>query len=240
MSRRFGCELEFSSSRQQVQSILEKTLKNKLQPPTNLQNYKRWQVKRDNSTSGEVISPICTKDKIDQIMSICNVLDENDIEITENDGFHVHVSIKKKEIIKVLALWLICEKDIFKAFPKHRRDNMYCKKLLRLKKEDSAPVLFLKKSMKRAYDHYAVISTFRDDINTVEFRIAEGTLNANFVRAWINFCVSFVDFASKIDPLFFLEDPYHLTMGKVISMIKLNKRDAKILMCRRRKFGKQK
>jgi len=237
MPRRFGCELEFSSVKTEVIEILENKLKSRLrrlEPVT----YKKWQVKNDNSTSGEVVTPICTKNSIGQIMMICNLLKAKGIEITDNDGFHVHVSIKQKEIDNILALWVACEADIFKAFPKCRRSNTYCKKLTR--KSNLPPILSLSSCVERSGDHHSVVSTYRDDINTIEFRIAEGTLDAQFVRAWINFCLSFVEFASKMNPLCLLEKPYYLTLSKVASMIKLNRRDTTILMNRRRKYGKLK
>jgi len=234
MTRRFGCELEFSSSKFEVARLLSKALKSKLRRiGINVTNYKKWQIKDDRSTVGEVISPIFTLKDLPKILDVCRLLKENNIEVTKDDGFHVHVQIRKTEIPNVIGLWLKCEEDLEFIFPKHRRNNYYCKRLLRSKK--LPPVMSLQEGLEEAEDHHAVLSTFRDDIGTIEFRIAEGTFDPDFVNAWITFCVKFVEYASKQDSISLLfSKPHKLSIGKLLSMIGLSEKNKQIIMKRKR------
>lgn len=231
MIRHFGCELEFSSNKIEVMELLAKALKNKLRR-LDVRDYHKWQVKDDASTIGEIVTPISTMKTLPKILEVCKLLRNKGIKVTRDDGFHVHVEIKKSEIPKVVGLWLRCERDMEFVFPKYRRNNYYCKRLSKQKKYP--PVMDLVDSLEKTEEHHAVLSTYRDDIGTIEFRLAEGTLDPNFVRAWITFCVKFVEYASKQDTFkIIFSKPYVLTLKKIMKMIGLPAKDRKILLRRK-------
>lgn len=232
MVRHFGCELEFSSDKFTVIEMLSEFLKADLQR-LGPRDYKKWQIKDDHSTVGEVISPAYTMKKLDKIIEVCSFLKKNKIKTTQKDGFHVHIQIKKKEIPNIVALWLRCEKDMENYFPKCRRNNQYCKRLRGRNKVP--PIMFLRKSLKKVEDHHYAVSAYRDDIGTIEFRMAEGTFDGEFVSSWIRFCFAFVEYAAKTDSAdIFFSEPYEIKIPELFRMIKLKKKDRTLILRRRK------
>jgi hypothetical protein len=155
-------------------------------------NNTKWHVKTDSTTGAEITTPVS---KMQDLGNICRVarLASDKLKITRRDGFHVHVFCGDTDPRKVLLYWSKVENLVLSIFPKHRRKNQYCPPIVGKTLADT---------VLNAENHWAIVSTDRfKKIKTIEFRIAEGTLDPNFIKHWVRFCVYFVDWAVRCDPL---------------------------------------
>jgi len=216
-NRRFGCEFEFSTEWRKMLKIVEpiivdiygeKHLLAKHDFFDSNNNYKQWHLKIDNSTESELCTQVSVLKDLKKICMVMEKLEEDeDVLVTENDGFHVHVDIRDVEKEKLLSLWLKYEEVIFSLFPKYRRDNFYCEKGIKRRTKKGTKNIanyFLDADSNSEDHHFALSFYFSKDTEknlrrkTVEFRVANGTKDKAFVRNWVLFCLHFVEGAKKI------------------------------------------
>jgi len=102
---------------------------------------------------------------------------------------------------QLITAWLQIEKIIIKCFPKHRRNNTYCYRLIHKKKYRKISDLLIE-AEKEAQDHHAIFSLcYYNTRKTVEFRIMEGNINIQDIQPWVKFCMLFLNYAQTIDPI---------------------------------------
>lgn len=216
--RNFGCEFEFSTDYNDMLQIANPIIKeiygnNRLKAEKGWykshNNFKRWHLKLDSSTLSELCTPVSTFSDIDNITQVLSKIGENEkVQITKNDSFHVHMDVGDLDMEPILVLWMKYEKVIFSLFPKHRRNNkIYCGRSIPNDRSKKDAALYLKDAIDNTMDHHSAISFYffkrhikskRIVRNTVEFRLGEGTTDPVFIRNWVLFLNVFLNHCQNI------------------------------------------
>jgi hypothetical protein len=203
----FGCEFEFSTPHSEMISIVKRSIKEfsnkRIITQINNSSYfksnnnKSWHLKTDSSTESEICTPLST---IHDIKTICDIISSLDIPIvTENDAFHIHCDIGDIPTYNIITGWISIESTIFKCFPKHRKNNSYCERLLP-PQQTGILALKYKNAKNKAEDKDSVITTYMvPERKTIEIRIGEGTKDPIYIKNWIMFSQYFLNYARNID-----------------------------------------
>ena len=139
LNRPFGCEIEVSTDFDETKPILkqaiQKVYKSHLLYARNASfdsciKTDKWHLKDDSTTMSEICTPISTFKDINKICKVVKSLSRKNVEITNNDSFHVHVSASDINPKNILACWLKYESVIKSLFPKRRRKGDYCTELV--------------------------------------------------------------------------------------------------------------
>ena len=210
----FGCEFEFSSPRwEEARDIVVAACKKEYGDKSlfaqktwfkSKKNFK-WHLKTDATTEGELCTPISRVHELPKIGRVIDILKASGLKTTINDSLHVHVSDEDVDTRNIVAAWLIIERTIVKCFPRHRRQKYggcrsYCAQLIEKRNKKSNIAHLFDRAMEISSEHHSVLSLFHHEKrSTVEFRIAEGTFDKDFVRNWVMFCFSFIEYARSID-----------------------------------------
>jgi len=209
--RKFGFELEFSSKFEIVLKYVKTIIpqvygKDKL----HIENqgthvvddkFKKWEFKYDGSTECELTTLISTLNDFTKLEHVLEKLNQKSIDITKHDSVHVHMQANDVPKHNIIAAWIQIEKGIMKCFPKHRRHNSYCQKLIHGKKYKKISDFFIK-AEDESKEHHAILSlNYYQERKTVEFRIMEGNININLIRPWVKFCMLFLNYAKHVDPI---------------------------------------
>lgn len=217
-NRLFGCEFEFSSDWDDAEPVVKEAIQSvygshKLTIRKDWMrsyNNRSWHLKEDASTTGEIATPVSKGKDLDRICRVVELIDKGGIKTSLSDGFHVHVQASDVDPRYVVAAWARIEKPMLSIFPKHRRRNDYCEAISR----PNRPGFSRRKRpefcsmMEIAREHHSSISlSRRKRRGTVEFRLAEGTFDPDFVWHWVTFCLRFIEKARS-------NDPYELLMDK--------------------------
>ena len=208
-NRRFGIELEFGNEWKEIKEITSKIIKevygvrmyyarNESFKSTSRTN--KWHIKTDFSASTEITTPISIRENLTKIYKVIAFLRDNGAFVTKDCGFHVHVDISDVDRYLLMAGWLASEKAIFSCFPKTRKNNDYCEKILNSRSAKSYIARILKEKTEMAISNNAISFEYYDERKTMEFRIAEGTTDPEFVRCWVNFILYWVDFIKTQNP----------------------------------------
>lgn len=240
ISRPFGCEFEFSSDFDDVKKELLKIIGRKnlnaKDDDRDSTDNKKWELKTEGSTQAELATPVSNLRNIKKISRVIYELGRAGIVVSKNDGFHVHVHASDVDKRNLVATWLRMEPTIFKFVPKHRINNRYCFKLRPGRKEVHQYYL---SAVDNSDDHWAALSfTAMNRIETVEIRIAEGTLDPVFVDAWIRFCVNFVNYSKTVDGYEMILKEKDMTASSLIDKLELPDSAAEYLLRRAHKFGR--
>ncbi len=207
--RKFGLEFEFSTKIDIVTKKLKRFLKPNEVDITDRYhksiNNKKWHIKADVSTESEVATPVSTLRNLDNICDFIKFTKCNKFKITRKDGLHIHIQVKGISLRKLVASWLCLENTFFTLVPKYRRTKEHCQSLWDMCKtmyinpktcrvEDA-----LETALEHAANHHIAFSTERYDgkTHTVEIRIAEGSNDVNFIKAWILFCLAYIEWCKK-------------------------------------------
>ena len=208
--RLFGCEFEFSSDWDKAEPIVKDAVlsvygHHKLtirKDWMRSHNNRSWHLKEDASTAGEIATPVSKGRDLDRICRVVEMIGKGGVKTSTSDGFHVHVQANDVDPRLAVAAWSRIEKPILGMFPRHRRKNDYCEPIACPKRPGFNDLMDL------AREHHSSMSlSRRKRRGTIEFRLAEGTFDPDFVWNWVTFCLRFVDKASD-------EDPYELLMDK--------------------------
>jgi len=235
--RSFGCEFEFSTPWEDALPVVQKVI-----PKRNLKverdyvqtekNKTWWHLKVDGSTDIELTTPIST---VSDLPNICRVIKKlsKSLKVTVNDGFHVHVSVKGVDVRLLMIYWARCENAIFSLVNKQRNVNDSCRKISNAFKDG------MDNLMKVADDHHSALSCcYYHDRKTVEFRVAEGTRDWEFIDAWVHFCLAFVEYCKKADPIEVLTDKtFKISVSKMFDDIKLPKKYVNELIGRSKRIN---
>ncbi len=102
-------------------------------------DYSVWQIKTDSSINGnngfEVVSPILTKDRIEEVKTVLRIINENGGEVNSSCGMHIHWGVSDwgiKQFRNFTKRYVKFEKAIDSIVPRSRRvnNNRYCKSII--------------------------------------------------------------------------------------------------------------
>lgn len=219
LNRNFGVEIEFSDKFEKVYKILDKIIpkkERKFKEKHFFSDGNTWDLKTDATTEIELATPILTfkSPKYKLFKKIINTLKENKIKSTKiRDSIHVHIQCDDIHDKQILIGWLYIENGIKKLFPKLRMRNKrrkgnnedYCTRYIKQVSYDKQICDYFKDANNIMDDHHNILS-FQNYIynGTIEFRSHEGCLEFKEIELWIKFCMYFLNFCKKIDPLEFL------------------------------------
>lgn len=236
-SRPFGCEFEFSTKWDDAVPLIsavipKKRLRIEKAVVRTRNNRAWWHLKTDGTTEIELVTPISKLEDVTDIRKTIMRLSSS-LKVSGEDGFHVHVSAKDVDIRLLGIYWTRCERSIFSLVNKKRLDNNMCDRVAESYKEG------IHSLMTALEDHHSSLSCFYyKDRKTVEIRVAEGTRDWNFVEAWINFCVAFVEYVAKADPISVLTDkPFKISVEQMFDDIRLPVRHRMILLSRNKRIN---
>jgi len=230
--RKFGFELEFSTPINDVEKIAKNIInkicgKAKLVTDSNFliknTNYNKWELKSDGSTECELTTPISKIKDFNKIKKITEKLKENKVKQTTKDSVHVHMQADDVPKHNIIAAWIQIENEIIKCFPKHRRHNTYCQKLIPYNKKRKIADFFIQAEEESMQHHSIVSLNYYDDRKTVEFRIMEGNIEINNIMPWVKFCMLFLNYAKSIDPIEIICRPKNkLKINDIITELNIN------------------
>jgi hypothetical protein len=247
--RKFGCEFEFSTP---LDSVIKKLKdffpKNKADSTNRWHksiNNKKWHIKFDGSTESEITTPVST---LNDLNDICNFLDytkTKKFRVTKKDGLHIHIQATGVSVRRLVAAWLLVEVLFFDLVPRYRRTREHCSPVwLEIKHEYSNNSKKIEEVIDDALlvcnNHHVAFSTERFDgkTHTVEIRIAEGSNDSKFVKAWILLCLAFVEW-SKRKKYKELVEFSRLSFNKMVEELQLQPDTISILRKRYKKFRKK-
>ena len=234
--RRFGFELEFSTQFDDVEAIIKQIIpkiygKNKLIINSSYEicneKFKKWELKRDGSTECELTTPISTSKDFTQLKNTLDEIKNKKIKVTRKDSVHVHMQADDVPKHNIIAAWIQIEPIILQFFPKHRRNNSFCEKIIKNRKYQKISDFFIKAEAK-SFNHHSIVSlNYYLQRETVEFRIMEGNTSFEDVKAWIKFLMIFLEYAKNIDPVEIICKKINKKMNikKMIDLLNINDRE---------------
>lgn len=211
--RTFGVELEFTqgSDREFLQRCIQTA--GERARVTGYQhdaNTDYWTCKTDSSCGFEVASRIlgdhssirtCLRD-LDTMTKVVKSLQDNGAQVDNRCGVHVHVSVRdlnEEQRRNVLAYWVRLEKTIIDMFPEHRKENNYCPTVSRYFEPNKT--FTYQDLLQRGFrDRNALNTSWLSERETLEFRIAEGTVDPTDVKNWTRFLIYFIQRAAELPP----------------------------------------
>jgi len=205
--RKFGCEFEFSSSINELgEKVIEATRKIYGRKKVHISykhhrslNNKNWHVKADSTTLSELASPVSKYKDLSKICNLIEILKKNNIEITNQDSFHIHMQVSDCSTDRIITAWLQIAPIIRQCYPKYRRNSEYCKNLSSNTKTGTIARIF-PWAIEQAEDHHSELSSEKFDINkTVEFRLGEATFDKKTITTFIKFFMLFLDYAKNME-----------------------------------------
>lgn len=158
-----------------------------------------WSCKPDSSCGIELCSPVMDLNSKHKLSEVLNCIkDDSEIPVDHRCSIHVHLELSSTEAThaaaSILAWWIKCEHVFLDFADPSRKNNYYCKPIgltdiIDSKDEVSATQLLKKLSKK----HFSANSFhfFNKKRSTLEFRLGEGTKDANFVNMWIDVLLNF-------------------------------------------------
>jgi hypothetical protein len=245
LNRPFGCEIEISTDFDEVRPILRDAVKKVYKKPLlyaknssfdSCIKTNKWHLKDDTTTMSEICTPISTFKDMNNICKVAKSLIQNDVKITNSDSFHVHVSASDVDPKNILACWLQYESVIKECFPKRRRKGDYCTELIDYRGKSKKNIAqFLIQAIEDSECHFSIMSfTHYAKRKTVEFRISEGTLNPEHIRNWVKFCLYFVNYSKRVDPLMLVCDSVNnKTLNEMI--LEMGIKDQKLIQWLRKR-----
>jgi hypothetical protein len=179
-----------------------------------------WKVVSDVSVAGslpfELVSPILRGDAgLEQIATVCRVLNELGCTVNSSCGLHVHVdgrdfSQNLNKIKNLARMWMKYETCFDQLVPASRRDNHYCNSNLR--RHGSVADAFQAIGAVTTLHSLLMVTNRAADDNgryhklnlcallrhgTVEFRQHGGTTEAEKIINWVRLVVDFADEAAN-------------------------------------------
>lgn len=211
---KFGVELEFlcpkKFSWEEFAGVVKFFgLKNKLDVEVDCYNSNQnfWNVMCDGSVNAsnqegmEISSPILKGKKgLAEVKKMCNMLTELGCTVNNTCGLHVHVDAQKfkpQQKIAVVARYAHMQDQIDMFVASHRRgnNNYNCQKIYLHDMEEA----FIQDGHVDTYifSPHNLKLDISSNHPTLEFRGHQGTLDADKVLNWIEFCVNFTNESVK-------------------------------------------
>lgn len=209
-NRTFGIEIEgYNCDRDELaRRLTERGI------TTNHENYnhttrRAWKVIYDGSLSGnqsfEVVSPVLKgQNGLDQLQTVCEVLQEMNAKVNKTCGLHIHIGVSDYEIEdwkRLFKNYIKMEKTVDAFMPNSRRksNNQYTKSLVKpnYKRiiDEASNLDGLERSLLRC-DRYHKINTrcfWRQ--KTVEFRQHSGTIDFAKISNWTKFVMRLTEYS---------------------------------------------
>lgn len=155
-----------------------------------------WRVKRDVSCGYELVTPILgLVGDFERVKTAVDILKSHGAKINSNCGLHVHVGVQGlsfKTVRRIIGFFLRHE-TTFLALAPGRAGNKYC-----------APVEDKAQAKREGSDYWDddlnsrrtwINGQAHRRYNTLEFRLMEGTLDADLMRGWAFLLVAAVSAA---------------------------------------------
>lgn len=210
-NRRFGIELEFECPWEHLKKHAQKTIRkhyglrksySRNDSFESIIHTDKWHIKTDGLSSiAEMTTPISTQSDLSNIYKVIRDLQEQELNPTENCGFHVHMSIPDINPYHFMSAWMIYEKSIFSCFPLDRRKSSYCQKINEQPQVSRSFISRLLEDKVANSGHTDAISFSNyEDRKTVEIRMAEGTDDPEFIVNWVEFLLYWIDHIKKQNP----------------------------------------
>ena len=208
--RTFGIEIEgYNCDRDELARKLTEAGINANNEGYNHETRSTWKVISDASLSGnksfEVVSPILQgEDGINQLQTVCRVLEEMKAKVNKTCGLHVHIGVNDFEIEdwkRLFKNYIKMEKTVDSFMPNSRRksNNRFTKSLVKQghnqKIESARNLEELERTLLRG-DRYHKINTrcfWRQ--KTVEFRQHSGTVDFAKISNWVKFVMRLTDYS---------------------------------------------
>jgi hypothetical protein len=127
----------------------------------------------------------------------------NDAFVNQTCGLHVHFDMTNETAESrenIVKWWCVLEPIIFSTVPYHRYTSTYCK--------PNAG-----STTQHIQRYHALNLTALNKFDTYEVRVHQGTLDADIIKSWIAFLLSFMDTFSQINPT-----DYRLRAVRAMSM----------------------
>lgn len=162
---------------------------------------KVWSCKPDNSCGMELCSPVMGMEEIDSMVAVMDALAGDDSLKTDSRcAFHAHLELSTtacdSSLGSILAWWIKCEHVFMDFAHPSRKNNRYCRPIGITDIVDSEDVVSSEILFKKLSSKYLSLNTFHIFNRrraSIEFRIAEGTKDSEFARAWIEILVCFAE-----------------------------------------------
>jgi hypothetical protein len=201
MGRRFGIEIEHANSRghHELATALATaglTVDHNATGNYHSHGYAGWQVKYDTTIRThadyhhkvELVSPPLTSGRDEEQVKTALAVVAPTGRVNRSCGFHVHVEardLNDVQLRRLEASFARWQEVLMSYVSASRRRNRYC-----------API-----SSRR--DRYSALNLVPFATKgTVEFRLHQGTLNANKILAFVKLCIYMVELAITDKPLF--------------------------------------
>jgi hypothetical protein len=155
---------------------------------TDAYDYTTWTVKKDGSVKSdhdnlpvEIISPIFSgRDVFVRIPDVFHgVFQHFRYEINNTQGFHVHISHPKLEMVRFFQVWNYFEEVLFSFVHSSRSQNSFCQR-----RHGTSMAYHVKHQAARMVSRHHV-----------EIRIHQGTMELDEILHWIHLCLALTRFA---------------------------------------------
>jgi hypothetical protein len=212
--RKFGVEIEFVGiSRERAIEVIASVPGvrcNERSVYTHANSSTHWKVVTDGSVRpsanhgyeacGEAVSPILSgADGLEQVRKVIKALAQAGATANRSCGLHVHVDaadLTGPQFHNVLVRYSSYESEIDAFMPNSRRssNNAFCRSMRNWVENYGRQNFPTPSAVGRVYSerYLKVNATAYERHNTVEFRQHSGTVNADKICNWIQFCVNFV------------------------------------------------
>ena len=173
-------------------------------------NNKKWVCKPDASCGLEICSPVFEFPNFEQCLSVLNTLNENkQIKIDDRCSFHVHIDVSdliekniynSRSLASVLAWWVKIEHIFIDFADQNRKVNQYCRCIGMTNIFRSSDFVTPIKVIESLGEKYLTLNTYHlmaRRRNTIEFRLAESTLDVEFFQNWISLLIHFINLAKE-------------------------------------------
>lgn len=197
---RFGLELEFTrkTNREKLSKMISAALPKDTVLVTTWQknmNNTEWVCKTDSSCGYEVCTPVFNSlSDLIRLQKVLASFEKNGANVSKSCGVHVHLESKSFTVYqmrKILINWVNFEHLIFSMFPEHRRNNRFCLPVYSfIKKEKYSPTGLIQTVSKHKNRSLNVRGYHTR--GTIEFRLMEGSIDAEDIINWVIFLEKFV------------------------------------------------
>lgn len=174
-------------------------------------NNSQWICKPDASCGIEICSPVFEFDKLEIIHPVLSALSKDErIKTDDKCSLHVHADVSFVEdnynsntLCSILSWWIKCEHVFIDFATKERKTNQFCRFIGKTDlfdhEEDVCPFRVVSK-LSNKYLTLNTFHLFHKRRKTIEFRLAEGTTDFNFVKNWISIIDKFLNSAINSSP----------------------------------------
>jgi len=248
--RKFGIELEFECAWKELRKSASRII-NKVYGPKKYYareatfesdtRLDKWHIKQDGGYDiAELTTPVSYKKDLIKIKRVVKGLRQEQLNPSDNCGFHVHLHIPDINQYHFLAGWMLCEKAILSCFPIDRRKSSYCEKIIEYPQQSKTLVANILEDKLNQSDHsHAISFCSYEERQTVEIRIAEGTDNEDFVVSWIEFLLCLTDHIKTINPCLISNNKCNSVLfDDLIDELHLTKSTREYMMKRYERYSK--